>query len=101
MRVEPWNGTYGREVATWHYEPPYDFYDLASDPHDEAEMCDPAHAAHYRAVLAEGDDLLDAFWYFNWQGDVVDVGIGLRPAADLDSYLGRTRQSGSCSTFNA
>ena len=79
MRVEPWNGTYGREVATWHYEPPYDFYDLASDPHDEAEMRDPAHAAHYRAVLTEGDDLLDAVWYFNRQGDVVDVGIGLRP----------------------
>jgi RimJ/RimL family protein N-acetyltransferase len=79
VRVEAWNGTYASEVATWHYESPYDFYDLASDPHDEAEMRDPAHAAHYRAVLAEGDDLLDAFWYFNSQGDVVDVGIGLRP----------------------
>ncbi len=25
------------------------------------------------------DERLDAFWYFDWQGDVVDVGIGLRP----------------------
>ena len=79
MRVEAWNGTCASEVATWHYEPPYDFYDLASDPHDAAEMRDPALAAHYRAVLADGDDLLDAFWYFDWHGDVVDVGIGLRP----------------------
>jgi [ribosomal protein S18]-alanine N-acetyltransferase len=79
VRVEDWSETYANEVATWHYEPPYDFYDLASDPHDEAEMRDPAHAAHYRAVLAEGDDLLDAFWYFDPQGDVIDVGIGLRP----------------------
>jgi RimJ/RimL family protein N-acetyltransferase len=23
--------------------------------------------------------LLDAFWYFNWHGDVTEVGIGLRP----------------------
>jgi RimJ/RimL family protein N-acetyltransferase len=79
VRVEAWNGTYASEVATWHYEAPYDFYDLASDPHDAAEMRDPAHAQHYRAVFGDGDDLLDGFWYFDWQGDVVDVGIGLRP----------------------
>jgi RimJ/RimL family protein N-acetyltransferase len=79
VRVEEWNGAYASEVATWHYEPPYDFYDLASDPHDAAEMRAPAHAAHYRAVLAEEDDLLDAFWYFNSEDDVVEVGIGLRP----------------------
>jgi ribosomal-protein-alanine N-acetyltransferase len=79
VRVVEWSERYANEVATWHYQPPYDFYDLASDPDDEAEMRDPAHAAHYRAVLTEGGDLLDAFWYFDRQGDVVDVGIGLRP----------------------
>lgn len=79
MRVADWNEAYANEVATWHYDPPYDFYDLASDPHDEAEMRDPAHAAHYRAVLPEGGDLLDAFWYFDPQGDAVEVGIGVRP----------------------
>jgi RimJ/RimL family protein N-acetyltransferase len=79
VRVEAWNVTYASEVATWHYEPPYDFYDLTSDPHDEAEMRDPAHAQHYRAVLCDRDDLLDAFWYFDPQGDVVHIGIGLRP----------------------
>jgi len=45
VKVEPWTGSYGHEVAMWHYEPPYDFYDLASDPHDGAEMRDPACAA--------------------------------------------------------
>jgi RimJ/RimL family protein N-acetyltransferase len=79
VKVEDWNGTHGSEVARWHYEPPYDFYDLASDPSDAAEMSDPARAVHYRAVLADGDDLLDAFWYFESQDDVVEVGIGLRP----------------------
>ena len=79
MNAAEWDTAYASEVATWHYEPPYDFYDLASDPHDEAEMRDPAHAAQYRAVLAKGSDVLDAFWYFNPQGDVVEVGIGLRP----------------------
>ena len=79
MNAAEWNDAYASEVATWHYEPPYDFYDLASDPSDAAEMRDPAHASHFRAVLAGGDDRLDAFWYFDWHEDVVEVGIGLRP----------------------
>jgi [ribosomal protein S18]-alanine N-acetyltransferase len=79
VRVKAWSETYASEVAMWHYEPPFDFYDLASDPSDEAEMRDPAHAEHYRAVLEDGDERLDAFWYFDWHGNVVDVGIGLRP----------------------
>ena len=83
MRVEAWSETYANEVATWHYDPPYDFYDLASDPGDAAEMRDSAHAEHYRAVLADGDERLDAFWYFDWHANVVEVGIGLRP--DLTS----------------
>jgi RimJ/RimL family protein N-acetyltransferase len=79
VNVEEWDDRYGREVATWHYEPPYDFYDLASDPDDQAAMHDPAHAEHYRAVLAAGDGQLDAFWYFDWPDGAVEVGIGLRP----------------------
>jgi RimJ/RimL family protein N-acetyltransferase len=79
VNAAEWNDAYASEVATWHYEPPYDFYDLASDPSDAAEMRDPAHASHFRAVLAGGDDRLDAFWYFDWHEDVVEVGIGLRP----------------------
>jgi [ribosomal protein S18]-alanine N-acetyltransferase len=78
MRVEEWNEAHAREVETWHYEPPWDFYDLASDPEDLAAMHDPARAEHHRAVLGE-DDRLDAFWYFDWHGDVTEVGIGLRP----------------------
>lgn len=79
MRVAEWSETYASAVATWHYDPPYDFYDLAADPVDAAEMHDAAHAEHYRAVLDNGDGRLAAFWYFDWHGNVVDVGIGLRP----------------------
>ena len=79
MKVEEWNEDYGREVATWHYDPPYDFYDLASDPDDKTAMHDPTRVAHYRAVLADGDERLDAFWYFDWPDGAVEVGIGLRP----------------------
>jgi len=78
MKVEEWTDAYGREVATWHYEAPWDFYDLASDPEDAAAMVDPARHEHRRAIPGP-DGRLEAFWYFDWHGDVVEVGIGLRP----------------------
>jgi RimJ/RimL family protein N-acetyltransferase len=78
VRVEKWNETYSSEVESWHYEPPYDFYDLASDPEDLASNRDPTRYEHSRAVLGE-DGHLDAFWYFDWHGDVTEIGIGLRP----------------------
>jgi RimJ/RimL family protein N-acetyltransferase len=78
VKVEEWNETHTRDVVAWHYEPPWDFYDLASDPADAAAMRDPARAVHRRAVVDESGRL-EAFWYFDWDGDVVEVGIGLRP----------------------
>ena len=82
MRVEEWNEMYSSEVEAWHYESPYDFYDLASDPEDLASNRDPTRHGHRRAVVGE-DGRLDAFWYFDWHDDVTEVGIGLRP--DLTS----------------
>jgi RimJ/RimL family protein N-acetyltransferase len=78
MKIVEWHEAHGPEVVAWHYAPPYDFYDLASDPDDAAAMADPARAEHRRAVLGE-DGQLDAFLWFDWHGDVVEVGIGLRP----------------------
>jgi RimJ/RimL family protein N-acetyltransferase len=78
VKVEEWTEAHGRAVERWRYEPPYDFYDLASDPADAAAMRDPARGKHRRAVVGD-DGQLDAYWYFDWHGDVVEVGIGLRP----------------------
>jgi hypothetical protein len=30
VKVEDWNETHAGEVAAWHYEAPWDVYDLAS-----------------------------------------------------------------------
>jgi [ribosomal protein S18]-alanine N-acetyltransferase len=78
VKVNEWNETYARELASWHYEPPWDFYDLASDPEDRAAMHEPARNEHRRAVIGD-DGRLEAFWYFDRHGDVTEVGIGLRP----------------------
>ena len=77
-RVEAWRDEYAREVVSWHYEPPYDFYDAASDPADAAEMADPTYAERYRAVV-DDDGSVAGFWYFRPRDDEVEVGLGLRP----------------------
>jgi len=78
VKVVEWQEEHGHEVVTWRYEPPYDFYDLASDPADAAAMADPAQADHRRAVLGD-DGSLDAFLWFDWHDDVVEVGLEVRP----------------------
>ena len=76
MIVEPWSAEHAHTVMTWHYEPPYDFYDMASDPGDAADLLD--HPGRYRAVLAP-DGSLSGFWSFRPDGEEVEVGLGLRP----------------------
>jgi RimJ/RimL family protein N-acetyltransferase len=73
--VEPWSEEHARTVLAWHYEPPYDFYDMASDPHDAAELLERPDL--YRAVLEDGE--LVGFFYFLPRADEVEVGLGLRP----------------------
>jgi hypothetical protein len=29
------------QIASWHYPPPYDFYDMDQDPEDLAALLDP------------------------------------------------------------
>jgi RimJ/RimL family protein N-acetyltransferase len=78
IRIAEWSEAYAREVESWRYEPPYDFYDASSDPDDAAQARDPAMREHYRAVVGE-DGELEAFWWLDRHEDVVEVGLGLRP----------------------
>lgn len=76
-----------RTIATWRYEPPYDFYDMAADPEDLAELLDPEKRRDYRAAFLGGE--LAGFFCFgaaarvpggDYDGkNMVDVGLGLRP----------------------
>lgn len=31
---KPMNAQYAQAIVNWHYEPPYDFYDMDQDPED-------------------------------------------------------------------
>src|SRR5215212_1596350 len=71
-----------RAVAAWRYDPPYDFYDAVADPEDLAELLDPVQReGRDFAVLSDPSDLSDlvGFFMFKHEGDIVEVGLGLRP----------------------
>jgi ribosomal-protein-alanine N-acetyltransferase len=66
-------------IAEWHYEPPYDFYDAREDANDLAELLDPLRRGdRYFSAREVGGELI-GFFQFERAGDVVDVGLGLRP----------------------
>ena len=86
---EPMDDEVAREIATWRYDPPYDFYNATSDPNDLEELLDPRRREDsYFAAFDEGGELV-GFFCFGTEaqvpggdypdGGVVDVGLGLRP----------------------
>ena len=78
-RFEPMSEQQARAVADWHYDPPYDFYDMVADPEDLADLLDPAQReGRDFAVLGDLEDLV-GFFAFRRAEDAVEVGLGLRP----------------------
>ena len=57
-------------IGAWRYEPPYDFYNGDEDP-----VLNPKR--HFEARDEEGDVV--GFYYFEWKGDALEYGLGLRP----------------------
>jgi RimJ/RimL family protein N-acetyltransferase len=58
------------ELATWRYEPPYDFYDG-----DQEEPLNPERFFSVR----DAAEAIMGFYYFEPNDDVLDYGLGLRP----------------------
>ena len=67
------------QITSWHYPPPYDFYDLDQDPEDLAEFLDPRtwQEPHYSLFNEAGE--LVGFFNFRPDGQRVEIGLGLRP----------------------
>ena len=88
LRLVPMTEHYARQIATWRYPPPYDWYniDSASAEQDMRDVfLNPAY--HYRAVLDLRDELI-AFRCFgpdaqvrggDYHAAALDMGGGLRP----------------------
>ena len=70
------------QIASWHYPPPYDFYDFDQDPEDLAALLDPQHwQAPYYAVFRGENELIGFFSLHQDAQDnqIVEIGLGLRP----------------------
>ena len=66
-------------IAAWRYAGVYAFYDFSADPADLAELLTPeSWGRSYFSVEAMNQDLV-GFFQFEQQGDVIDIGLGLRP----------------------
>jgi RimJ/RimL family protein N-acetyltransferase len=74
-------------MLEWHYEPPYDVYDLGGGNVDDVvkDLLDPAYA--YHAILSPEGELV-AFCCFgadaqvpggDYAGEALDIGLGVRP----------------------
>jgi RimJ/RimL family protein N-acetyltransferase len=70
VKIEPMLPADFAELATWRYEPPYDFY--AGDQEE------PLNPERYFAVR-DDDCAMIGFYYYEPNGDVLDYGLGLRP----------------------
>ena len=67
-----------REVADWHYDPPYTFYDWAADGDDLALLLGKK-SREGRFFSARDEDELVGFFEFQQEGDTIVIGLGLKP----------------------
>jgi len=82
-----------REVVTWRYDPPYDFYNMDADEEGLHYMLDP-HNPYYAAIDEDQHGDMAGFFCFQDAArtlagflagayrdpDALDIGLGLRPA---------------------
>ena len=66
------------EVISWRYPGEYAFYDMERDVEDRAELR-AAHVREAKYFSALQNSELIGFFEFDVDGDVVELGLGLRP----------------------
>ncbi|NMP22938.1 GNAT family N-acetyltransferase [Sulfobacillus harzensis] len=77
---EPMTADDAVAISSWHYPPPYDFYDFDADPDDRAELLDIENWApnsHWVWKTVVGDRV--GFVIFETHDSEVELGLGLSP----------------------
>ncbi len=90
-RIRPMSADDIPVMTSWHYPPPYDFYDPDADEDDLAELSDPSRWGHdYFTAVNEQHEVVGFFQFrLPEPGLVIEIGLGLRP--DLTGIgLGRS-----------
>jgi ribosomal-protein-alanine N-acetyltransferase len=79
LTLSPLTQDEAEAIAEWHYETPYDFYDLEADHRDAAELLDPELRGNRYFAGRDAANELVAYFGLHHDEGVVGVGIGLRP----------------------
>ena len=80
MEIEPLSQQHALEIANaWHYEAPYDFYDMKNDLEDYEEIVSQeARGDRYYQVLRE--EKLYGFFCLEQKGErTLELGLGMKP----------------------
>jgi len=77
--IAPMSQGEAEEISTWRYEAPYDFYDADADQSDFAELLDSERRSDRYFSARDDAGTLIGHFEFGYRGDVVSVGLGLRP----------------------
>ena len=79
-KIKPLTQQYALEIANdWHYEAPYDFYDMKNDLEDYEEIVSQeARGDRYYQVLRE--EKLYGFFCLEQKGErTLELGLGMKP----------------------
>ena len=79
LRIELMDQSSAEEVASWHYDGDYTFYDFPSDQEDLEELLDPNLRAKKMFTARNSTGELVGFFSFNEIEHGLDFGLGLRP----------------------
>ena len=93
--IEQLSQQHALEIAKdWHYEAPYDFYDMKNDLEDYEEIISPeARGDRYYQVLREGE--LYGFFCLEQKGErILELGLGMKP-----EHCGKVKALHFCRKF--
>lgn len=74
--IQKMSQTNAEEIAKWHYEAPYDFYDMINDEEDLHELL-YERGNHYFEVLE--NHVCIGFYSIIEDDGQIEIGLGLRP----------------------
>jgi [ribosomal protein S18]-alanine N-acetyltransferase len=77
--VRQMNQAEAEEIAAWHYEPPYSFYDWTADPDDLRLLLDAGNREGRCFSAFDAEGTLIGFFEYKPRRDGVEIGLGLRP----------------------
>ena len=77
--VRPFRQADAEQIAQWHYEGQYAFYDMENDQDDLAELMDPLRWANTYYAVVDSEGSLVGFFCFHQEGLSLEIGLGMRP----------------------